>query len=47
MSITQEIYETFDDEWEGRGVFREVSKGFDKVWHEGVIPNLKQNEIGN
>ena len=35
----------FNDGWEVKGVFLNISKAFDKVWHEGVILKLKQNGI--
>ena len=45
LSITHEIYKSFDDGWEVRGVFLDISKAFDKVWHQGVLFKLKQNGI--
>ena len=45
LSITHEIYKCFDDGFEVRGVFLDISKAFDKVWHEGIIWKLKQNGI--
>ena len=45
FSITHEIYKSFDDGLEVRSVFLDISKAFDKVWHEGVILKLKQNGI--
>ena len=45
LAITQEIYKSFDDGFEVRGVFLDISKAFDKVWHEGLIFKLKQNGI--
>ena len=45
LSITHEIYKSFDDEFEVRGVFIDISKAFDKVWHKGIIFKLKQNGI--
>ena len=31
LSITHEIYKSFDDAWEVRGVFLDITKAFDKV----------------
>ena len=45
LSINQEIYKSFDDGWEVRGVFLDISKAFDKVWHEGLLLKLKINRI--
>ena len=45
LSITHETYKSFDDELEVGGVFLDISKAFDKVWHEGLIFTLKQNGI--
>ena len=45
LSITHEIYKSFDDGFEVRGVFLDILKAFDKVWHEGIIFKLKQNGI--
>ena len=45
ISITHEIYQPFDAGYEVRGVFLDISKAFDKVWHEGLIFKLKQNGI--
>ena len=42
ISITHERYQSFDDGLEVRGVFFDISKAFDKVWHEGLIYKLKQ-----
>ena len=43
ISITHEINQSFDDGFQVRGVFLDVSKAFDKVWHNGLIYKLKQN----
>ena len=45
ISITHEIYQSFDDGFEVRGVFLDISKAFDKVWYNGLIYKLKQNEV--
>ena len=45
LSISHEIYISFYDGWEVRGVFLDISKAFDKVWHQGLILKLKQNGI--
>ena len=45
LAITHEIYKSFDDGFEVRGVFLDISKAFEKVWHEGLIFKLKQNGI--
>ena len=34
-----------DEDYEIRGVFFDISKAFDKVWHEGLVFKLKQNGI--
>ena len=45
ISITHEIYQSFDHGLEVRGVFLDISKAFDKVWHESFIYKLKQNGV--
>ena len=45
LAITHEIYKLVDDEYEVRGVFLDISKAFDRVWHKGLIYKLKQNGI--
>ena len=45
LSITHEIYESFDVGLEVRSVFLNISKAFDKVWHNGIIYKLTQNGI--
>ena len=45
LAITHEIYKSFDDGFEVRTVFLDISKAFEKVWHEGLIFKLKQNSI--
>ena len=40
---TQKIYTAFEDfpSRETRAVFLDISKAFDKVWHEGLVFKLK------
>ena len=45
LSITHDIYQSFDDGFEVRGVFLDISKAFNNVWHKGLIWKLKQNWV--
>ena len=45
LSITTEIFKAFEKTDETRAVFLDISKAFDKVWHEGLCFKLKQNGI--
>ena len=45
LSITTEIFEAFEKHDEVRAVFLDISKAFDKVWHEGLLFKLKQNGV--
>ena len=45
LSITHNIYKSFDDGYEVRGVFLDISKAFDKVWHDGLVFKLQENGI--
>ena len=45
ISITHEIYKSFDDGYEVRGVFLDISKSFDKVWHQGLHCKLRKSGI--
>ena len=47
LSVTHEIYSSFDDGFELRSVFLDISKTFDKVRHEGIIFKLKQKGISD
>ena len=45
ISITHEVYQSFDEGFEVRGVFLDISEAFDKVWHNGLIYKIKQNGV--
>ena len=45
LSITHNIYKSFDNGFEVRGVFLDISKAFDEVWHYGLIFKLQENGI--
>ena len=45
LSIMHDIYKLFDDGYEVRGVFFDISKAFDKVWCDGLIFKLQENRI--
>ena len=45
ISITSDIYRNFERHDETRALFLDISKAFDKVWHEGLIHKLKSNGI--
>ena len=47
LAITHEILEAFDcnPSLEVRSVFSDISKAFDKLWHEGLLYNLKSMGI--
>ena len=45
LSITHELYQPFDNGFEVRGVFLDISKAFNKLWHKGFIYKLKQNGV--
>ena len=47
LAITHEIFEAFDchPSLEIRSVFLDISKAFNKVWHEGLLYKLKSMGI--
>ena len=45
LTIIHEIFSSLDDNYEVRGVFLDISKAFDKVWHERIIHKLERNGI--
>ena len=45
LSITHEIYKSFEEGFEVRGVFLDISKAFNRVWHDGLIFKLQKNGV--
>ena len=47
MDLVDSIHQSFDayPTLEVRAVFMDISKAFDKVWHDGLIFKLKQNGV--
>ena len=45
LSITHDIYTSFENNCETRAVFLDISKAFDKVWHEGLLFKLASNGV--
>ena len=45
LSINHEILNAFDKGLEVGGIFFDISKAFNKVWHDGLIFTLHQNGI--
>ena len=47
LAIAHEIYKSFDDVFEVRGIFLDISKAFDKVWCKSLIFKSTQNGISD
>jgi purine nucleoside phosphorylase len=45
INITNDFGKALDSGKEVRVVFCDISKAFDRVWHKGLIPKLKQSGI--
>ena len=45
LAITDEIYKSFESHAETRAAFLDISKAFDKVWHEGLMFKLRRSGI--
>ena len=45
LCVTHDIYQSLDDGLETRGIFFDISKAFDKIWHEDPLCKLKQNGV--
>ena len=43
--IIHKICKSFDNGYEARGVFLDISKAFDKIWHQGLHYKLRQSGI--
>ena len=48
IEFVNEIHKSLDNRYEVRVVFLDISKAFDKVWHEGLLFKLKwQNDYSS
>ena len=45
ISVTHETYQSMYQGYEVRGVFLDISKAFNIVWHKGLLHKLKGNGI--
>ena len=47
LSITHDIYNDFEHHHDTHAVFLDISKAFNKVWHEGLLLKHKSNGISS
>ena len=45
LAITHDIFTSFEQRCETRAIFLDISKAFDKVWHEGLVFKMASNGI--
>ena len=45
LSISHEVYSSFDEGLETRSISRDIAKAFDRVWYNGIIFKLTKNSI--
>ena len=45
LSITTTIFESFEEYDETRAVFFDITKAFDKVWHDSIVFKLQCSDI--
>ena len=47
IDLVNEIYQSFDhrNSYETRVIVMDISKAFDKAWHEGLLFKLRQNGV--
>ena len=47
IDLVDEIHQAFDSKKPLRAIFLDISKAFDKVWHDGLIFKMRQNGISS
>ena len=45
FTITPDTYQSFDNDFEARCAFLDISNTFEKVWHNVLVYKLKQNGV--
>ena len=45
LSMMHNIFKSFDDDYTVRSVFLDISKAFDRVWHDGRLFKWQENGI--